>query len=296
LTNPDDRFIIQNQRRDVALGIADGLVAWLRGTTLPPAPSQFPPININLNGQPHGEKGILVSGNAYIPTDLADDLVKVDLSKEPNITRINFGQITYIRAIDLRNYFVSVNWDAQTRTVLLRTNLKICPGDFDRIMSPGRTAPSQLNVFLKNNNPNALNQFSNIADLYREEAELESVNYDMAFSQMCLETNFLGFGGDIKPAQNNFAGLGDVAGSPQGASFNSPREGVRAHIQMLKAYASTEPVGGPDRPIIAPRFRFITRGIAPLISQLSGRWSADPQYGKRLENILQNLYVSARLF
>lgn len=295
LTNPDDRFIIQNQRRDVALGIADGLVAWLRGTALPPVPNQFPVINISLNGQTHAEKGILVSGNAYVPSDLADDLVPADLSKETKITRVNYGQVTFIRAVDLRDYFVSVGWDAPTRTVLLRTILSICPGDFDRIMSRGRTAPSQLNVFLKNNNSNALNQFANIADLYREEADLEGVNYDIAFCQMCLETNFLGFGGEIKPAQNNFAGLGDVAGSPEGASFNSPREGVRAHIQMLKAYASTENVGGPDRPIIAPRFRFITRGIAPLIGQLTGRWSADPQYGKRIENILQNLYISARL-
>jgi N-acetylmuramoyl-L-alanine amidase len=30
LSNPDDRFLIQNRRRDMALGLADGLAAWSR--------------------------------------------------------------------------------------------------------------------------------------------------------------------------------------------------------------------------------------------------------------------------
>ena len=295
LTSPDDRFIIQNQRRDLALGIADGLVAWLRGTNLPSTPpTDYPEINISINGQIYGEKGILVSGNAYIPIDLADR-IGVDLSKEPNITRINYRQVVFIKAVDLRNYTVSVGWDAPSRTVLIRSILKICPGTIDRISSTGNTSEVQLIMFLKSNHEAALNRFPSIAQLYRQEAALEGINHDIAFSQMCLETNYLRFGGDTKPEQNNFAGLGDVAGGPQGASFNNAQEGVRAHIQMLKAYSSTEPVGGPDRPIIAPRFRFVTRGIAPLIEQLSGRWSADPQYGAKITAIVRRLYESAQL-
>ncbi|MDX2098684.1 MAG: N-acetylmuramoyl-L-alanine amidase, partial [Leptolyngbyaceae cyanobacterium bins.59] len=75
LTSPDDRFILQNRRRDIAAGIADGLAAWSRAIsgTAPPPPStpqtpspQTPPpptpqtpatpptgtgINITVNGQ-----------------------------------------------------------------------------------------------------------------------------------------------------------------------------------------------------------------------------------------------------
>ena len=59
---------------------------------------------------------------------------------------------------------------------------------------------------------------------------------------MCIETGFLRFGGDIKPEQNNFAGLGAIGGGSEAASFESARIGVRAHIQHLKAYASLEPL------------------------------------------------------
>ena len=39
LTNPDDRFILQNQRTDLALGIADGLQSWLKDISTTPTDS-----------------------------------------------------------------------------------------------------------------------------------------------------------------------------------------------------------------------------------------------------------------
>ncbi|MCY7322989.1 MAG: N-acetylmuramoyl-L-alanine amidase [Phormidesmis sp. CAN_BIN36] len=296
LTNPDDRFILQNQRRDLAAGIADGLIAWSRTVSGLPVPTPAPtPIDtyeaiiINLNGQIYGEKGILVSGNAYIPIDLADQL-GVDLSNDQNTRRLNYRGVVFIRAVDLRNYNIVVGWDAQSRTVLLRSILKICAGSLDQIMSSGVTTEANLNLFLKNNNAAALTQFPDLARLYREEGKVEGVNYDIAFSQMCLETDFLRFGGVTKPSQNNFAGLGDIAGSAAGASFPSAQIGVRAHIQLLKAYASTAPLTLES---VNPRFNFVTRGVAPLVDQLSGRWAADLQYGEKVKAILRRLYELA---
>lgn len=297
LTNPDDRFILQNQRQEVAAGIADGLIAWSRDVSgLPapnptPTPSTYPPITININGQGYGEQGVLVNGNAYIPIDLVDRL-GVDLSKVPAVRRINYRNIVFVKAIELRDYNISVNWDAQTRTVFLRSILKICAGTLDRIMGHGSTTDVQLTMFLKSNNEAAITQFPDIAKLYREEGSIEGVNYDIAFSQMCLETNFLRFGGDINPSQNNFAGLGDVGGTAAGASFSSARIGVRAHIQLLKAYASTEPLVQES---INPRFGFVTRGVAPLVDLLSGRWAADLQYGAKVTAILRRLYEFAQI-
>lgn len=296
LTNPDDRFILQNQRRDLAAGIADGLIAWSRTVSGLPVPTPTPvPIDtyeaiiINLNGQIYGEKGILVSGNAYIPIDLADQL-GIDLSNDQNTRRLNYRGVVFIRAVDLRNYNIVVGWDAQARTVLLRSILKICAGSLDQIMSSGATTEANLNLFLKNNNAAALTQFPDLARLYREEGKVEGVNYDIAFSQMCLETDFLRFGGVTKPSQNNFAGLGDIAGSAAGASFPSAQIGVRAHIQLLKAYASTAPLTLES---VNPRFNFVTRGVAPLVDQLSGRWAADLQYGEKVKAILRRLYELA---
>ena len=160
-------------------------------------------------------------------------------------------------------------------------------------MSAGNTSEVQLQLFLRNNNENSLVKFPDLPKLYREEASLEGVNYDVAFCQMCVETGFLRFGGDIKPEQNNFAGLGTIGGGTDTAIFENARIGVRAHIQHLKAYASLEPLVNE---VVDPRFRFVTRGIAPLIDQLSGRWSADLQYGEKIKAMLKRLYESAGIF
>lgn len=294
LTSPEDRTLLQTRRRDFALGIADGLASWSRaidpnpGTPVDP---NYPAINININGQKYSEQGVLVNGNAYIPIDLVDRL-RIDLSKAPNVTRITYRRVVYVKAIELRDFNVAIAWDAATRTVSLRSNLVVCSGQFDRVMSNGNTSEVQLQLFLRNNNENALVKFPDIPKLYREEATTEGVNYDIAFCQMCVETGFLRFGGDIRPEQNNFAGLGAIGGGAEAASFASARIGVRAHIQHLKAYASLEPLVNE---VVDPRFRFVTRGIAPLVDQLSGRWSADLAYGAKITAMVKRLYESAGL-
>jgi N-acetylmuramoyl-L-alanine amidase/Mannosyl-glycoprotein endo-beta-N-acetylglucosaminidase len=292
LTNPEDRSLIQTRRREIAQGIADGLSLWMRGAALPATPSNnYLPINININGQIYGEQGVLINGNSYIPIDLADRL-NVKLSQLTRIRRVSYRNIVYIKAIELRDFNIAVTWDNPNRAVVLRSNFKIFPGNIDKIMTPGSATEVQLMMFLKSNNQNVLNNFPDIAKLYREEGTIEGVNYDLAFSQMCLETNFLRFGGEIKPTQNNFAALGSVGGSSESAAFPSARIGVRAHIQHLKAYATTEPL---VQDLVDPRFRFVTRGIAPLVDQLSGRWAADLQYGTKILTLVKRLYEIAGL-
>ncbi|MDY6782066.1 MAG: N-acetylmuramoyl-L-alanine amidase [Cyanobacteriota bacterium] len=292
LSNPEDRSLLLNRRRDMAQGIADGLEAWVREVSgLGPIEPTYPAINIRLNTQNYSEKGILVNGNSYIPVDLVDRL-GVDLTQSPNIRLFQYRGVVYVKAVDLRDFNISVGWDNPARAVVIRSITSVCPGLIDRIMSPGNTSEVQLQMFLKNNNENALANFPELPKLYREEASIEGVNYDIAFCQMCLETSYLRFGSTIKPSQNNFANLGAIGGGTEGASFPSARIGVRAHIQHLKAYGSLEPL---VQEVVDPRFRFVTRGVAPLVGQLSGRWSADAQYGEKIMAILRRLYESANL-
>lgn len=295
LTNPDDRLLLQTRRHDIAIGIADGVAAWSRAVsgTAPTDGSgtTYDTANININNQTYAEKGILANGNAYIPIDLVDRL-GVDLTNAPNVRRVQYQGVVYVKAIELRDFHISVAWDNATRTVILRSILQICKGQIDKIMGNGNTTEVQLMVFLKANNENALAQFPELPQIYRQESSDEGVNYDIAFCQMCVETSFLRFPGDIKPTQNNFAGLGGVGTGPEGATFPSARIGVRAHIQHLKAYASLEPL---VHELVDPRFRFVTRGVAPLVGQLSGRWSADLQYGDKILATVKRLYESAGL-
>lgn len=293
LSNPQDLEIIQRQRRDVALGIADGLASWSRavGGGIPAVPGgTLPEIRINLNGGVYPETGIIVNNNSFVPIDIADFL-GVNAATAPNLTRIRYANVVYIKAVDLQTYNVSVGWDAATRTVRLRsrTGIQLCPGAMDRIMGIGSTSEVQLTMFLKNVNEGAVNTYRDLPKLYREEGAIEGVNHDIAFCQMLVETNSLNFGGSLNPAQNNFGGIGSPTGGMEGASFPSARVGVRAQIQHLKAYGSLDPLVQRQ---VDPRFGFVVRGVAPLISQLSGRWSADLEYGLKITAFMRRLYES----
>ena len=159
------------------------------------------------------------------------------------------------------------------------------------IMGKGNVSSDKMAFFLLQNNPKLEKDFAQMmTENYTDEAAFEGVNHDIAFAQMCLETGFLRFGGDVKPEQNNFCGLGAIGNGEPGLSFSEPLLGVRAHIQHLKAYGSTEPLKGE---LINPRFRFVQRGRAPTYEGLAGTWAADRQYAEKIKSILTRLYEFA---
>jgi len=127
-----------------------------------------------------------------------------------------------------------------------------------------------------------------MAQYYIEEGQIEGVNPDVAFVQMCLETGFLRFGGAVTADMNNFCGLGTIGPMQPGNSFPDERTGVRAHIQHLKAYASAEPLHGAQ---VDPRYKYVNpKGKSPTIQGLAGTWAADREYGAKLAVLLEKLY------
>ena len=119
----------------------------------------------------------------------------------------------------------------------------------------------------------------------------------MAFAQSCLETGNWRFGGDVKPEQNNYCGMGATGGGVAGNSFETPRLGIRAQIQHLKAYANTEPLSGD---LIDPRFAYVKRGCAPYVEWLGiqenpeGRgWASGADYGAKILKILAGILATA---
>jgi len=155
------------------------------------------------------------------------------------------------------------------------------------IYSRGVFSSKKLAAYLKQNNPKLNEQkTSSIAQMYIEEAKKEGINHDIAFSQMCLETGFLKFGGDVDPEQNNFCGLGVTGGGVKGLSFEDERSGIRAHIQHLKAYASTDDL---NLELVDQRFHYVKRGIAKKVDDLAGKWAMDKHYGNKITNILSRI-------
>jgi hypothetical protein len=156
------------------------------------------------------------------------------------------------------------------------------------IIGKGSVTRENLSLYLIQNNERINPVFIQmLSQIYIEEAAYEGINHDIAFSQMCLETGFLKYGGLVKPEWNNFCGLGAIGPEQPGLIFPDPRTGVRAHIQHLKAYATNEPLKGE---LVDPRYKYVRLGSSPKIEGLTGTWAADKMYAEKIGNILQNLY------
>lgn len=126
-----------------------------------------------------------------------------------------------------------------------------------------------------------------LAMLYLDIGTSEGVRGDMAFAQAIKETGYWRFGGQVLPEQNNYAGLGAINNAPigKGATFKTPTEGIRAHIQHLKAYASKANL---NTPLVDPRFSLVSRGIAPNWEDLNGKWAVPGiNYGEQIVAIWQ---------
>ncbi len=286
----EDRLVIQAYWREIALGIADGLVPWSRDVQMQITSNNHTvPVHLKVNNEPSPERGIAINGNVYIPIDLADRL-GVNLALNPQMRRIRYRGVVYVKAIELRDLNISIVAEIG-RTYNIRSQHQFNTDEFDRIMVDGHTTATHLSEFLTANHPEALEKFPHLPEIYIEEASAEGVNHDLAFAQMCLETRFLTFGSAILPEFNNFASLGDR--HTEWAKFADLRLGIRAHIQQLKAYASTDLL---VQECVAPRFDLVKRGIAPTMRQLNGRWSADVQYTVKISAILRRLYETAGLF
>lgn len=129
--------------------------------------------------------------------------------------------------------------------------------------------------------------------ILKEEAEAEGVRADVLFAQVMLETGGLQFGGDVQPSQCNFGGLGAVGGGAAGETFADVRTGLRAQVQHLKAYASTD---GLNNACVDKRFQYVSRGTARYVEWLAipqnpyGKgWAADADYGMKLLRIMDSL-------
>ena len=130
-------------------------------------------------------------------------------------------------------------------------------------------------------------------EIYLEEAEIEGIRADVAFAQAMLETKYLQYGGDVKIEQFNFAGLGATGGGEPGNSFEDVRTGVRAHIQHLKAYATTEEL---VQECVDTRYKYVEKGCAPYVEWLginenpNGKgWATSKEYGFNIMKLVNKM-------
>jgi hypothetical protein len=158
---------------------------------------------------------------------------------------------------------------------------------------PQCVTPGRLMVFLRQRNPELNPRYDGIATQYMRFGEQLGVRWDFAFYQMIVETGALRYTGDVKPDQNNFAGLGATGHGERGESFKSIEAGVRAHIEHILLYAG-HPVASP----VADRTRKVhewgtlvswQQGFKRPISyaDLGTKWSGNRSYSAMLQTVAE---------
>ncbi|WP_243292256.1 N-acetylmuramoyl-L-alanine amidase [Bacillus sp. FJAT-47783] len=142
-----------------------------------------------------------------------------------------------------------------------------------------------LDAYVQTVNPSA----PQIGDLYVRLSNTYQIRGDIAFAQAIHETDYFRFTGVVHRKQHNFAGIGATGGDERGASFQTEKEGVLAHLQHLYAYASTNPLPD-DYPLVDPRFQLVKRGSAKTWKELNGRWAVPgDHYGQSILNIYKKI-------
>lgn len=148
-----------------------------------------------------------------------------------------------------------------------------------------------------------------IAKAFFELSKKYGIDPAMAISQSILETGWFKYSGSaVKPEQHNYCGLGVTSNGLTGGSFETIEDGVTAQLQHLYAYGCKDALPD-DEEILDPRFKYVTRGIAPYWQQLAGRWAvagydtktyatpeeamkAENTYGQKILNISNKLLAT----
>ena len=162
------------------------------------------------------------------------------------------------------------------------------------IMGKNVATLNQMKNYIKKVNPNIPSSVLDMLKYYLSEGEIEGIRGDIAFCQSCLETgNFTFKGSAVTLDQNNFAGIGVTSNGMKGNSWETPQLGIRAQIQHLKAYGSTEPL---VQECVDPRFKYVSRGCAIYVEWLGIQenpdhkgWASGANYGNKILSILNNV-------
>ena len=169
---------------------------------------------------------------------------------------------------------------------------------YTKIMGRAEATAGQMKNYIKAKNPDVAQSVLDMVPLYLSEGSAEGVRGDIAFAQSCLETgNFTFSGSAVTLSQNNFCGMGVTSNGVKGNSFDTPQLGIRAQVQHLKAYASTDAL---KNACIDPRFKYVTRGCAEYAEWLGQKenpagkgWAAGAGYGGKILSILKGILGTA---
>jgi hypothetical protein len=239
----------------------------------------------NQQGKLHG---FPVSGSSDIfevifPVDGKEVALKFKKNKEGYFA-------LYSALIDTRPY--TLHSDTELALLAISSNMTAGTGGRnDLLEGRGSLDKNKIIAYIKSQNP-SVNEavLDSLISAYIQESAFENINHDIAIAQMLYATSFLK--GYKFVSSNNYGGLLELP--TWNGAFADMTEGVRAHIQHLKGYASTTM---NSRQIVDPRYYILVNlgylGTVKSIDQLCERWStaSDGLYKTSIKSILDGLYL-----
>lgn len=155
------------------------------------------------------------------------------------------------------------------------------------VLGPSMLEPGELAAWFADYGGNGTvdPRLVRLAGLFISEGRKLGVRGDVAFVQAVLETGGFRFTGS-----HNYAGVGHCDACPRGFAFASEREGVRAQLQLLRAYADASVTpedlpGGPVAPIDVASLG--VRGCCVSWWGLTGVWATALHYGGSIHQLYE---------
>jgi hypothetical protein len=173
------------------------------------------------------------------------------------------------------------------------------------VLGPSVLTGAQMAAWIQSQNysPRIETSIQDLANIYIEEGAAEGVRGDVAFAQAVVET-----GGFEAAPDNNYAGMGWCDSCSSGTDFPTPRDGVRAQIQLLLNYADPNSTASQLHEPLSPYWwgmnpvqaasnfnTFFAKGWAPTWEQMGhGNWATDPNYSGKVLHIYSEMVAFAQ--
>lgn len=234
-----------------------------------------------------GDADYVIDPNKPVPVEMVDKYDHVPDSQLVQFVSNKFVDYNYEKAVSVNTglltsrEILSNHYKATGETLIMGTTDVSLGQMVAYYNAKSKSYPS----FYQNTDAPDIETF---CQLYINECTAEGVRYDIAFCQCMKETGFLHYGGSVSISQFNFAGMGATGGGVHGCVYNSVQEGIRAHVQHLKAFASTaDMVNEP----VDQRWSKVRRGSAVYVEYLGINenpkhtgWATAERYGYSLMN------------
>jgi len=161
------------------------------------------------------------------------------------------------------------------------------------ILGPSRLTAGQLASWLTTPGGGGIepSRAAELAAAYIEEGAAVGVRGDVAAAQAVLETGGFRFTGS-----NNFAGIGHCDSCPRGFAYPTLREGVRAQVQLLRAYADRDldPSTLPGGPVAGLGLGTLSvKGCCESWWGLTGVWATALHYGGSILRLYESAIAHA---